>query len=199
MSDESYSEVDLQWMYEPPYSPYQPLIDYQDREFGEKCASFMIRYNSDFPIHYLRLNLDWAFGDDATMYRGVRYTDFYFILLRGNFGRDANGLKPNQFASMLQKVMHNHHSLLEEMVPKKLQNAGDWHFDQYGTLCSLALVAFSLLSEDERGSADVQERLAYVLLSGEEEILTGYYTIFQGDEADEFDELSPPSEWKRTK
>ena len=55
---------------------------------------------------------------------GVLDTDFYFILLRGNFGRDANGLKPNQFASMLQKVMHNHHSLLEEMVQKKLENAG---------------------------------------------------------------------------
>ena len=203
MSDESYSEVDLQWMYEPPYSPYQPLIDSNDREFGEKVASFMILYNSDFPIHYPRLNIDWAFRD-YDVYPGIRYTDFYSILLRGDFGHNANGVKPAQFSAMLQKVMHNHHSLLGEMVPKKFESAepvkgpSDWHFDHYGTLCSLILVAYDLLSEDERGSANVQERLVHVLLSGEEDILTGSYSIFNygsSSDEEEWKEISTPGQW----
>lgn len=90
------------------------------------------------------------------------------------------------------------------MVPKKFESAepvkgpSDWHFDHYGTLCSLILVAYDLLSEDERGSANVQERLVHVLLSGEEDILTGFYSIFNygsSSDEEEWKEISTPGQW----
>mmetsp|Transcript_24419 Transcript_24419/g.52652 ORF Transcript_24419/g.52652 Transcript_24419/m.52652 type:complete len:639 (-) Transcript_24419:1115-3031(-) len=193
------SDDELQWMYEPPFSPYQPLIDCNDPAFGQQCGEFMIRFNSDYPIHYLRLNIDLAFCDG--MYHGLHYSDFFSILLQGKFGHCSNGLQSDKFSSMLQKVTHNHRKLLEEQIPTRIKEAGpvtgpdDWHFDHYGTLCSLTLVAFNLLTEDERDRADIQKRLAHVLLSGEEDTLTGHCTIFHSSFQDGFADDLPRWEW----
>ena len=189
------------WLYRPPFFPVEELMD--DSEFQEERVEFARIFNlSSFPFDTMsRLEACAAKIEDENS----PIHKFFQCILNKNFGRAANNLSSVEFLENLKRVQIVQWDLLNDYYPRKMRNTEpakgpkDWHFDHYGLVCSVVAVAYQLLSKEEQEKPDVQSRLTTVMLSGEEDILTGvfadcYFCAATGDD-DILEDMLPCEVW----